>query len=73
MLAMRVKWAGNFIEPLMREIFIERSSSGWRRASSIDLGNSAISSRNKMPWWASEISPGARRLPPPSMAMFVVL
>ncbi|KAF1021333.1 MAG: hypothetical protein GAK30_01954 [Paracidovorax wautersii] len=43
-------------------------SSGSRRASSAERGNSGSSSRNSTPLWASETSPGRGGLPPPTMA-----
>lgn len=46
-------------------MFTYLSSSGCLRASRICFGNSAISSRNKTPLWASEISPGFGLAPPP--------
>ena len=49
MVAKSVKLAGKVVRSLAREIEIWRSSSGWRRASSTDLGNSGNSSRKRMP------------------------
>ena len=42
------------------------SSSGWRSASSAARENSASSSRNSTPRWASVTSPGRGRAPPPT-------
>jgi hypothetical protein len=43
-------------------------SSGSRKASRAARGNSGSSSRNRTPWWASEISPGRGGEPPPTSA-----
>ena len=67
MVAKSVKLAGKVVRSLAREIEIWWSSSGWRRASSTDLGNSGSSSRKRMPRCAREISPGVMGLPPPIM------
>ena len=64
-MAKSVKLAGKVARSLAREIEIWWSSSGCRRASSTDLGNSGNSSRKRMPRCASEISPGVMGFPPP--------
>jgi len=43
-------------------------SSGWRSESSTRASNSGNSSRNRTPLWASDISPGFARIPPPTRA-----
>jgi hypothetical protein len=43
-------------------------SSGWRSESSTCGVNSGNSSRNSMPLWASDTSPGRARSPPPTIA-----
>src|SRR3989304_8831747 len=63
--AIKANLAGKRVEPAAREIVICPSSIGWRNASKTCLGNSANSSKNKTPRWASEISPGLGTLPPP--------
>ena len=49
MAAMRVKSQGNLYEAAVLLMRITLSSRGWRRQSSNLRGNSAISSRNKIP------------------------
>jgi hypothetical protein len=46
-------------------LYMTRSSSGWRNTSSTWWRNSGSSSRNKMPLWASDTSPGIGTWPPP--------
>ena len=53
---------------LAREMVIFRSSSGWRKTSSVDLLNSGSSSRKRTPLWARLISPGCGLVPPPTSA-----
>ena len=60
-----MKRLGSVREPVARVMVTCPSSSGWRRVSSADLSNSGSSSRNRMPLWAREISPGRGMLPPP--------
>ncbi len=61
------KAAGKVTVPPARLTRITPSSSGWRNASSAATGNSPSSSRNRMPWVASETSPGrSDQLPPPT-------
>ena len=56
---------GRVREPEARVIVTTPSSSGWRRVSSAALSNSGSSSRNRIPLWAREISPGRGTVPPP--------
>lgn len=54
--------------PCAREMVIIPFSSGWRRISSTERGNSGNSSRNNMPRCASDTSPGFGIRPPPVRA-----
>ena len=60
-----MKRLGSVREPVARVMVMTPSSKGWRSVSSADLSNSGSSSKNKMPLWAREISPGRGTLPPP--------
>ena len=60
-------WPGRWSSARAREMVTRPSSSGWRSTSRLRRLNSGSSSRNRTPWWASEISPGAGGLPPPTM------
>lgn len=53
-----------------RLMFMKPSSSGWRRVSRTERGNSVISSIKRMPLWARVISPGRILFPPPVMEIF---
>src|SRR3990167_8216337 len=71
--AIKVNLAGKRTEPAAREIVICPSSIGCLNASKTCLGNSANSSKNKTPRWASEISPGLGILPPPIKPIWLVV
>ncbi len=65
MVAISIKLAGYVTRWLARVIVIVLSSKGCLRASKTLRGNSGISSRNKTPLCAKEISPGMELAPPP--------
>ena len=56
---------GRVRDPDTRVMVTAPSSRGWRRVSRAVLSNSGSSSRNRMPLWAREISPGRGTVPPP--------
>ena len=60
--------AGNSACRAAREMVMRPLSSGSRSASRAARGYSGSSSRNRMPWCASEISPGRGGEPPPTSA-----
>lgn len=56
--ATRIKLAGKLSELAARAMVTLPSSKGWRRPSRIFFLNSASSSKNRIPRWAKETSPG---------------
>ena len=68
--ATSMKEAGNSTLDLSREIITLLSSNGPRSDSVMLFGSWANSSRNRMPFWASETSPGMMfsPFPPPITA-----
>ena len=68
MAAINRKRAGKVAWRAAREMVMRPVSSGSRRASRATRGISGISSRNKTPAWAREISPGRGGEPPPTSA-----
>ena len=66
-----MKRAGNLTLPWTRATVTSPVSIGCRIVSSTGLGNSGSSSRNRMPWWASDTSPGRGIEPPPMRAWAV--
>jgi hypothetical protein len=67
MAATRRNRAGSVALAAARAMRMTPSSSGWRRLSSTEVGNSPSSSRNSTPPLASETSPGwIMWLPPPT-------
>ena len=67
-----MNFAGNLIEPCTRAIVTSPDSIGCRSISSTYRENSGNSSRNRIPWCASETSPGRGIDPPPINACAVV-
>ena len=64
--ATSVKRAGNVSVPGAREIVTVPSSSGDAALRASERENSPSSSRKSTPYWASEISPGRGKAPPPT-------
>ena len=66
--AISMMLAGYSTLNLERLMVIFRSSRGCLSTSSTARRNSGSSSKNRIPWWASDISPGWGQDPPPTSA-----